>query len=258
MRIFICILLLAGSCELGNAQNLYLEPKRSEDEFVLMAYNELPCPISLQAKAADIDTTFEVFIPRKRERALIRWPDPADSLFSNPRETFTYDYVVGNPYAAPDDDYAYSLPFPEGEAYTLTQGNKSDFTHNEPISRYAFDFAMPVGSYVSAARGGTVGVVVEEFKIGGQDRKLMKKSNRIMVCHNDGTVAVYAHLQHKGALVEVGDKVFVGQVIGLSGNTGYTTSPHLHFTVLAGRKSIPIRFRNQYTILYEGEVYKNE
>lgn len=73
-----------------------------------------------------------------------------------------------------------------------------------------------------------------------------------------GTVATYAHLKKDGALVEIGDQVYAGQVIGFSGNTGYSTFPHLHFVVLKGKQSIPIRFRNQYTILYEGQVYEHE
>ena len=43
---------------------------------------------------------------------------------------------------------------------------------------------------------------------------------------------MYAHLKFKGSLVEVGDRVKANQVIGLSGNTGYSTEPHLHFALL--------------------------
>ncbi len=47
----------------------------------------------------------------------------------------------------------------------------------------------------------------------------------------DGSIAYYWHLQKDGVLVNIGDTVQTGQWIGLSGNTGYSAFPHLHFEV---------------------------
>ena len=52
-----------------------------------------------------------------------------------------------------------------------------------------------------------------------------------MIEHAGGSRAGYWHLQHNGAFVKEGDVVKKGQVIGLSGKTGYAWTPHLHFLV---------------------------
>ena len=56
-------------------------------------------------------------------------------------------------------------------------------------------------------------------------------ANYVTIGHDDGSQAVYVHLQMNGALVKLGDWVTTGDLIGLSGNTGYSTGPHLHFKV---------------------------
>lgn len=260
MRVLISILLIVFTCGTAGAQNLIVHPQNDEEQniFSMQVINRFPCPITLTMKSTKLDTTFETFIPKNERQTLFKWQDPPQMLVENPGEMFLYNYFLGDPNAVHDDRYQYNLPYPPGEAYMLAQGNKTEHTHNEDISKYAFDFAMPVGSLISAARGGRVGYVVEKYSEGGDDIRLKAKTNRILICHDDGTVAAYAHLKKDGAFVEVGDMVYAGQVIGLSGNTGYSTFPHLHFVVLKGRESIPIRFRNQYTILYEGEVYEHK
>ena len=69
----------------------------------------------------------------------------------------------------------------------------------------------------------------------------------VRLVHEDGAMSVYAHLKADGVLVRVGQHVRAGQQIGLSGNTGFTTGPHLHFAVQANRgmrlESIPFRMR---------------
>ena len=66
---------------------------------------------------------------------------------------------------------------------------------------------------------------------GRPDSALKSRANYVKIRHDDGTIGNYVHLQHDGVLVEVGDKVRTGDVIGMSGNTGFTTGPHLHFEV---------------------------
>ena len=62
--------------------------------------------------------------------------------------------------------------------------------------------------------------------------------------HDDGSMAVYAHLQHGSLAVRAGQRVQTGQVLGRVGNTGYSTAAHLHFAVQHndGRalRSIPV------------------
>jgi murein DD-endopeptidase MepM/ murein hydrolase activator NlpD len=89
--------------------------------------------------------------------------------------------------------------------------------------------------------------VVEEHDKGCWEDGCGQYANFIVVMHDDGTTGEYYHLQQDGSLVEVGDKVIAGQQIGLSGNTGHTTMPHLHFAVYratnrARPQSIPVNF----------------
>jgi len=68
----------------------------------------------------------------------------------------------------------------------------------------------------------------------------------VQVLHDDGTSAVYAHLQLDSVRVRPGQRVERGEYIASSGNTGFSTGPHLHFVVLrnAGLRSesVPVRF----------------
>jgi murein DD-endopeptidase MepM/ murein hydrolase activator NlpD len=65
------------------------------------------------------------------------------------------------------------------------------------------------------------------------------------VLHEDGTMAVYAHLQPESVIVRPGQRVNTGQRLGASGNTGFSTGPHLHFALQVNRGmelvSIPFR-----------------
>ncbi|MEV6839177.1 M23 family metallopeptidase [Streptomyces sp. NPDC051133] len=86
------------------------------------------------------------------------------------------------------------------------------------------DFAVPVGTDVMAAHGGTV---VKAGPNGGGDGPAY--GNAIVIKHADGQYSQYAHLSRID--VKVGQAVKTGQHIALSGNTGNTTGPHLHFEI---------------------------
>lgn len=244
MRILIFVILWFGAAEHITAQGLNVKTEVKDDKFVLQVQNNLPCDCVISAKHKSLSNKFQSFFQKRDTKTLITLP--ADSIADQEKfkEEVTFDFTLGDPNTVSDPKYQYQLPFPQGKSYRLIQGNDSRFTHNDPGSKYAYDFEMPVGSYVSAARGGVVGYVEEQYKTSGIDQSYLDQGNKIMVCHDDGTVGVYAHLKNEGALVEVGEHVFAGQVIALSGNTGFSTEPHLHFVVIAGDKSVPIRFRN--------------
>ena len=127
-----------------------------------------------------------------------------------------------------DTSYVYALPFDEGKSFRVIQGYFSRFTHKE---RAALDFNMKRGVKITAARGGVVVRVKEDGTLGGLNKKYRSHGNNIVIEHEDGSRAGYWHLQHNGALVNVGDTVTKGQVIALSGKTGYALLPHLHFLV---------------------------
>ncbi|MFD6811800.1 M23 family metallopeptidase, partial [Streptomyces anthocyanicus] len=86
------------------------------------------------------------------------------------------------------------------------------------------DFAVPTGTPVKAAGSGTV---VKAGPNGGGDGPAY--GNAIVVKHANGTYSQYAHLSK--IKVYVGQKVAAGQRIALSGNTGNSSGPHLHFEI---------------------------
>jgi len=127
-----------------------------------------------------------------------------------------------------DTSYIYALPYEANKRHLVIQGYFSHLSHKE---RAAIDFKMNKGTKVCAARAGIVVRVKEDGNRGGLNAKFRRYGNNIVIQHADGTRAGYWHLKKNGALVNVGDSVQQGQVIGLSGNTGYTITPHLHFYV---------------------------
>ena len=152
--------------------------------------------------------------------------------------------VPGDPAARPDDT-VYLLPL-DTRAWRIDQGYGGAFSHNDAASRHAVDFAVAEGTPVLAAREGVVMQVEAHFDGAGLDReKYGSRANHIRILHGDGTMAVYAHLQPDSVLVRPGARVRRGQHIGNSGNTGFSTGPHLHFAVQVNRDmelvSVPFR-----------------
>jgi murein DD-endopeptidase MepM/ murein hydrolase activator NlpD len=127
-----------------------------------------------------------------------------------------------------DTSFVYHLPFEKDKKHLLVQGYFSSYSHK---NRAALDFKMKRGTTVCAARDGVVVRVKEDGDKGGWNKKYRPYGNVIVIQHDDGSRAGYWHLQHNGAMVNVGDTVKQGQPIGLSGKTGYTLFPHLHFIV---------------------------
>lgn len=145
---------------------------------------------------------------------------------------FNFKSIEGFVDAIHNDNYIYSLPFEVGQTYKMVQGYGGKFSHNDEENYFAYDFRMPVGIPIYAAREGVVVRVKDGFVRGGLDKALRQKANFIHIEHDDGTLGTYGHLMENGSIVKVGDYVQKGQKIGYSGNTGYTGSPHMHFAVV--------------------------
>ncbi|MFJ2719113.1 M23 family metallopeptidase [Streptomyces sp. NPDC087437] len=86
------------------------------------------------------------------------------------------------------------------------------------------DFAVPTGTKVVAANAGTV---VKAGPNGAGDGPAY--GNAVVIKHANGTYSQYAHLSRVD--VRIGQAVATGQHIALSGNTGNSTGPHLHFEI---------------------------
>jgi len=141
-----------------------------------------------------------------------------------------YGWVMGRASAQHDAGYRYLVPFKKGKKVRVSQGFNGKTSHNG-YSRYAIDFAVPVGTPIYAARGGVVVATKASGSKGALKRGYGSYANYIVIEHSDGTLGKYYHLKKGGVRVRVGTQVKVGELIGYSGNTGYSSGPHLHFSV---------------------------
>ena len=160
-----------------------------------------------------------------------------------------FNWAPGNMHAQHDIHYRYFLPYKKGEYYPIVQGFGGGYSH-QGASRYAIDIAMPVGTPVHAAREGVVIDVVEKHNRGGASRRYAQYANYVVILHSDDTTGEYYHLKKNGAKVEVGDTVVAGQAIAYSGNSGFSSLPHLHFAVYKAQshgnyQSLPIEFNEK-------------
>lgn len=154
----------------------------------------------------------------------------AYAAFTGPRGGTDYPAAAESPYR---------LPWPAGTTRFCIQGNRAVVSHRG-WEEHAFDFTMPVGSPVCAARAGEVTQVIVEND--GHGYKW--PNNKVVVRHEDGTLANYLHLKRNGSKVQVGDRVTQGQVIAESGHVGNSMLPHLHFHVTDAerKRTLPITF----------------
>ena len=88
------------------------------------------------------------------------------------------------------------------------------------------DIACAVGTPVLSTAAGTVISVAYDSVYG----------NVVVVGHSDSVTTVYGH--NDSVLVEVGEKIMAGSRVALSGNTGISTAPHLHYEVRINEKPI--------------------
>lgn len=243
-----------------HADNINVTKREFDDRIEIYATNKNPIPVSV---AFDFKTVGLVVETVNTQYHIIYSNRPAvlvATLTKKPNQSWSYKYnmqvYLGNLYSSGHDtSYIYTLPFEKGEAYHLSQGYNGTFSHH---NEHAIDFVMPEGTRVSAMREGVVAEVIEHNKTGCPHQSCLRMANSVLIYHEDGTFARYSHLKFKGAKVAVGDEVEVGDIIGLSGNTGWSSEPHLHFTIFEIAEgnitySIPTKFFTQ-----DGEAYLEE
>jgi len=153
-----------------------------------------------------------------------------------------------------DASSEYILPYESGTTHVVWRTTSHFTPGNGGVGLYAVDFGMPTGTPIVASRSGRVIAVRDNFKDGnGRDLE----ENFVMIEHTDAPVARYIHLKHDGVLVQLDQVVQQGERIALSGNTGDTGGPHLHFDVqrcgpnlppnynrLPCGMTVPVSFRN--------------
>ncbi len=160
---------------------------------------------------------------------------------------YQYQHIPGDPAARHEPQELYRLPYSPAASYLVSQAHPDKATHYDPSSHHAFDFEMPIGTRVYAARGGIVIDVASDFYQSGTDsNRDGPRANIVRVYHADGTMGLYAHLNWNSIRVVPGQRVARGEYLADSGNTGFSTGPHLHFVVQRNGGgsivSVPIEF----------------
>lgn len=213
-------------------QQVHLSIKRERGVHSLYVRNDLHAPVEVELKLSSVknvlgvsgsSTTLRRTIPaRTNERVVVLSPKVAGKAM-NYASMLTS--TLGDPRSTAQL-YRYPLPW-VGGPFRLTQGPGGKYSHYGIKGRYAMDIAMPEGTPIIAARGGTV-IKIENGQSG---RGANASGNFVRILHEDGTMGVYLHLMRGSVSVAEGQRVSVGSPLARSGNTGNSTGPHLHFVV---------------------------
>ncbi|QTD33361.1 peptidoglycan DD-metalloendopeptidase family protein [Pseudomonas fluorescens] len=226
-------------------RQVYLDIKKQKGADVVFVRNDLYAPVEValaftgmsNVRGAPAQTIRRVLPARSNTRlALLTAVSGGKPLVYTPM----FQYSLGDPAGAAQ---GYRYPFPwRGGPFRLSQGANGDYSHFGPKNKYAMDIAMPVGTPIIAARAGVV-VKTENAQNG---RGTDPSGNFVRILHDDGTMGVYLHLKQGSVSVREGQRVTVGSPLALSGNTGNSSGPHLHFVVQRntgmGLVSIPYQF----------------
>lgn len=209
--------------------------RQEGDRFVAYVRNLCNGDVTLGVRVRLVNGKLEPFLP-------VRVIGPSTEAGAVPvaawrqseagRATFqlTFQAALGDMGAHHNDGYRYALPWPAPLTFKVGQGWNGGRSHQ---GIYAIDVGMPEGTPVLAAREGTV-VATHTSATGHGTEPAWgdpRRTNFVIVQHPDRTLARYLHLQPGGAVVPVGRSVARGELIGLSGNTGRSSAPHLHFEV---------------------------
>ncbi|MBA2664058.1 MAG: M23 family metallopeptidase [Bradymonadaceae bacterium] len=135
------------------------------------------------------------------------------------------------------------IPFRAGHKVKVMQGFHGYVSHKEDLA-FSVDFGCELGTPIVASRRAVVWAVRKDSNSGCADQSCVDQANYVILDHGDGSYSEYYHLLHHGVTVKEGEHVCAGQVIGLCGNTGFSSGPHLHFAVSdAARHTIPVQFQ---------------
>lgn len=246
----LALLALAAAAAAAPADGIRLRIEGDAGSYLAWADNTLAGPVEVMLHSDRAGVRGEPALPARatvpaHSSVLVArvHPAPATGGLDLRLET-----VPGSVNARPRD-YEYLFPLPAGEAQ-VQQAWGGRHSHADAENRHAVDFAADPGTVVFAARDGVVmRVRMVESPAAGRHGD----ANLVRILHDDGTMAVYAHLQPGGALVRPGERVRRGRPIGLSGNSGASNGPHLHFAVQVNRgmrlESIPFRMFGDRGIL---------
>lgn len=253
--LFIAFFIISFSQAQPNAKVYYEE---FDNGYHIYADNEEYCPITIKIDFSTINLNGDngnnnVYVVNSQEDKQLL----TTLKVSNKKNSykFSYEYQMSYGDLTKDDydkNHRYYLPFKSSNKFNIHQGYNGSFSHQ---NENALDFTMPVGTEITAVREGIVVKVIDKNHRNCPEERCKKYNNLILIYHPDGTFAEYAHIKQNGSNVKIGEQVDQGQLIGYSGNVGWTTGPHLHLVIFkqkfTGRKTLKTKFKT-------GDGHKNE
>jgi murein DD-endopeptidase MepM/ murein hydrolase activator NlpD len=245
-----------GSSELIELKQSAVSPKifveriARGDRSVLRAVNECLCTVEFgvhvtEPKNVDVPD-LGILRATLAARSQVELMEIAPTGVGAPSYGYDWMYVLGAPGTRHAPDQPYRVPFAIGQTVLVSQAYPSNITHIDRSSEYAVDLVVPEGTPVYAARGGVVIDRAHDHYQGGITPSALDQANFIQILHDDGTVAIYAHLQWDSIRVQPGQQIRRGDYIANAGSTGFSSGPHLHFAVLRNAglqtQSVPLQF----------------
>ena len=223
----------------------------------LFIINELHGPVTvtlqfnhLEGVKSRVDLSKPIVVPARSEQFVDRLSYQGDGNLE-----ISQQFVIGSPSQINDSE----LQIPFHGRFRVSQGFEGAYSHHFPGNRYAIDMPMPEGTPVLAAKSGVVLDMKMYFAGHSNDPADRARTNFIRLLHPDGTMTVYVHLRTASARVSIGQSVATGEMIAESGNTGYSSGPHLHFAVQRndGKRLVAIPFHFNGVIPTQGSWLQN-
>lgn len=260
------ILIISAQLSLVSAQKsakIYLEQKKDIVTYYVDNTEIYPISISFpqqpEVENMKIPETFKLIqvIPAKTTKYRITYFVANDKKKGWKIKKMPNYYIVAGDATIKnfDSDYIYDLPFQKGKSFNVYQGYNGPFSHQNENS---LDFVMPEGTEITAAREGKVIDAVHTNNQSCPTISCANLANYISILHSDGTIAQYFHLKENGVKVKIGDTVNKGDLIALSGNTGWTNGPHLHFACYLPDFTSPKQQKTVKTLFKTGNGSKTE
>lgn len=223
----------------------------------LFIINELHGPVTvtlqfnhLAGVKSRVDLSKPIVVPARSEQFVDRLSYQGDGNLE-----ISQQFVIGSPSQINDSE----LQIPFRGRFRVSQGFDGAYSHHFPGNRYAIDMPMPEGTPVLAAKAGVVLDMKMYFAGHSNDPADRARTNFIRLLHPDGTMTVYVHLRTASARVSIGQSVATGEMIAESGNTGYSSGPHLHFAVQRnnGKRLVAIPFHFNGVLPSQGSWLQN-